>query len=389
MEKTKKGTIWLAGILITLLLLAMGLLFDSVVGQFSWFKSTWPQNLYFYLVLLVIGMAVGIISENVFIKQLASFQAFISSLIVLAIIGVALIFDPLAGKIPFLSNVNGLSATLLLMYVVVISGVVIILIGKKYSGWKKILAILPLIGYLVFVMATVNGQYDYYHLKMIIGKDRAIFEGQNHDGRTLRTPFALKLMNLDLPDQEVDFALRKSNSEDLVIVESVPFSQSGLLVLDDYEVQVEQYLPRAVSTDSGFVSKDTINCVQAAKIVVTKENEEVIDGWVTSGSSDQMPLSLNINNDSKISILYSQDQKYVSQIRIFDTVSKYEDHTLSKDQSYSFKGWEIAVDSFDPRFGDTSPLLVLDLVFDRWVEAKYIGLALLILGLIGLLKLKK
>ncbi|MBS2099898.1 hypothetical protein [Carboxylicivirga linearis] len=389
MEKTKKGTIWLSGILITLLLLAMGLLFDSVVGQFSWFKPTWPQNLYFYLVLLVVGMAVGIITEKVFIKQLASFPAFIPSLVVLASIGVALIFDPLAEEIPFLSYVKGLSATLMLIYVVVISGVAIILIGKKYSGWNKMFAILPLIGYLVFVMATVNGQYDYYHMTMIIGKDRAIFEGRNHDGRALRTPFALKLMNLELPDQEVDFALRKSNSEDLSILESVPFSQSGLLNLGDYEVKVEQFLPRAVSTDSGFVSKDTINCVQAAMIIVLKGNEEVANGWVTSGSSDQMPLSLNINNNSKISILYSQDQKYVSQVRIFDTVSKYDDHILSPGQTQYFKGWEISVHSFDPRFGESSPLLVMDLVFDRWVEAKYIGLVILLLGLIGLYRVKK
>nr|WP_321408055.1 hypothetical protein [uncultured Carboxylicivirga sp.] len=390
MEKNKKGTLWFSGILITLLLLAMGFLFDSVLGQFTLFKPLWPQNLYFFLVLLIIGMGIGVITDKLFIKQLASFGALLPSVLVSLIIGGALIFDPLSNKIPYLSYLTGLPAFLLLMYLVLVSGILITILFKKYQGFNKMIAILPLLGYLVFVLATIAGQNDYYHMNMVIGKDRAIFEGKNHDGRILRTPFALKLLNLELPNKELEFALRENNPEGVNVLESTPFLQSGSVALGNLAVEVDAYLPKATGSVDGFEAKDTSISVQAVQIKISNVDGTLVnEGWMSTGSSGIMPLSLDVDENVKVSLLYSEKQSYFAQIRVFDTVSKYEDHSLSPSQYHSFKGWKISVDGFDPRFGEDSAMVEMDLVFDRWVETKYIGLALLLLGLLGLLKLKK
>ncbi|MCU4162999.1 hypothetical protein [Carboxylicivirga caseinilyticus] len=390
MEKNKKGTIWISGILITLLLLAMGFLFDSVLGQFTLFKPLWPQNLYFFLVLLIMGMAIGVITDKLFIKQLASFGALLPSMVLSLIIGGVLIIDPLSNKLAYFSYLTGLPAFFLLIYVVLVSGISMSIVIKKYQGLNKMIPIFPLLGYLVFVMATIAGQNDYYHMKMVIGNDRAIFEGKNHDGRILRTPFALKLLNLELPIKELEFALRENNPEGMNILESAPFLQSGSVALGKMKVDVEAYLPKATGSVNGFEARDTSISVQAAQIKISNTDGILInEGWVSTGSAGNMPLSLDVDESLKVSLLYSQKQSYIAQIRVFDTVSKYEDHSLSPSQHHSFKGWKISVDGFDPRFGEDSAMVEMDLVFDRWFETKYIGLVIMLLGLLGLLKLKK
>lgn len=390
MERLRKGSFWLSGIFITLLLLAIGFLFDSTFGQLSLFRIQWPTNIYLYLILVVIGVSIGSISRNEFIKQLASISTMLPSMTVLFISGILLLIYPLGDKVPFFSYINGFPLFLLLVYVVLVSGIFISINFKTFKGLKKVVVFIPLFGYLLFVLATVNGQNDYYKMNMRIGKDRAIFEGENYDGKMLRTPFALKLLDFALPNEVVEIALRGQEQDyKLNILQSANVQDGETLRLGEYTIKVDNYFPYAIKGEDGFVMKDTTTSVHAAYIsVLDKAGVVLNEGWIGTGNKSYMPLFLEVDGEMKLSLLFSSQQSNIAQVRLFETPSKYSDYSLNREESFTFKGWNISIKGFDPRIEGEGQLVDLDLIFDRWLEIKYAGLAIFILGLLALIKFR-
>lgn len=389
MGNVRKSSLWLSGILLALLLMAIGLLLNNVLGGLSMFKPSWPNNVYVYSIVLLIGLAIGVLSDKEWVKQVASLPTMIPSFLILFVSGVLLMIYPLGQGLPYFSLVVNLPLFLLMVFAILVLGVFIAKKFKAYKGIEK-LRFLPLLGLMLFIIASIGGQYDYYQMDMRIGKDRAIFEGLNHDGIAYRTPFALKLLDIALPDDQVEVALRGQEVDNKMNVLDVgPVVEGKNQKMGDWSLQLEKYYPRAVVAENEFVPKDTATSVGAAYVkVLDRANTIVNEGWISSGSARQMPLSLNVDGYCKVSLLYNQDQMYLAQVRLFEEVAVYNDHSLTRSEGIEYKGWDISVNHYDARFGEQSPVLDLNLVFDRWFEVKYIALSILILGLLMLIKLK-
>ncbi len=387
MNNDSKGRYFLSGLLIALLILALGFLADSVFGQLAWFKTQWPNNVYFYSVLLIIGIAVGAISNGNFIKQLASFKALLPSAIILFVSGLLIMIMPLGQGIPYFSHINGLPLVFLLFYFFFFAGVHLSFNFLKLKGLRK-LSVIGLLGMLVFLFASINGQNDYFVMKMRTGKNRAIFEASNHDGRVLRTPFALKFLELSLPKEEVEIQIIGTEKENKVDMQG-DLKKGDKFTINGWIVNLNQYLEKAVFVDGEFVEKDTVNAVKAAKLkVLTSKGEVLSEGWVCSGSDGQVPVNLDVDGYDQLALIIPKTNSYQTKFRLFDTVSKYDDYTVGNAEEIAFKGWKISVEGFDERYGEASPIIDFHLVFDRWLETRFIGLALILIGLIIRLKIK-
>ncbi|MBS2211092.1 hypothetical protein KEM09_06755 [Carboxylicivirga mesophila] len=68
-------------------------------------------------------------------------------------------------------------------------------------------------------------------------------------------------------------------------------------------------------------------------------------------------------------------------VRFFDTVSEYTDVVMGTDDVHNLKGWVVKRINTPVISEDSAELIDLSLVFDRWVELKYISLGLLLLCL--------
>lgn len=387
MSNDKKDRFILSGFLMALLILAIGVVLDSVLGQFSWFKPTWPTNVYVYSIIIFLGLAIGAISNSVVLRQLASGKSMMPSIVILLIAALLLMIFPLGEGIPYFSLINGLPLTFLLVYLFFVSGLYLSLHFSKIKGVGGF-NVVAMIGLLIFLFATINGQNDYYKMEMKTGKNRAIFNGRNHDGKVLRTPFALKFLDLSLQDERVYIAAvgteehSEFNAEDAI-------SEDSHYNVNDCVVNVKSMYLRAVSGAGGFIEKDTINSVTAAYISVKdKAGVELSAGWVCSGSDGQLPVLLDVPGKSRVGIIIPNNQPYSASFRLFDTVSKYEDYSLGQGESIGFKGWDISVVGFDQRYGHASPVIDFKLIFDRWLETRYVGLALLLIGLVLIAKFK-
>ncbi len=271
---TKEG--YLYGTLTTIGLLVIGYAINSLIGHLVNSRLLWPGNLYFILVIMVLGMTIGLISNGKLIKRISSVAFQVPSISVLIVFGGVLFVNPEGFDSGFLQVLFTMPALLLSIYIYFTFGLG--LITKLRTLKQNWAGLSVLISLLLFVFVTIVGAQDYYVLDMKVGTDRAIFEAQNKEGRYFRLPFAVKVLG------------------------SIPVN-------------------------------------------------------VQPGSVEQLDA------------------------RVYTTVSKFEDITLGKLKSHKLKGWKIYLNTHQKIQEISSGIVDLRLVFDRWLELKYVSLILLLVSL--------
>ncbi len=276
MEEASAKEGYLYGILTTIGLLVIGYVTNSLIGHLINSRLLWPGNLYFILVIMVLGMTIGLISNGKLIKRISSVAFQVPSISVLIVFGGVLFVKPEGFDNEFLQVLFTMPVLLLSIYIYfTISLGLISKLRNLKQTWAELSVLITL---LLFVFVTIVGVRDYYVLDMKVGTDRAIFEAQNKEGRYFRLPFAVKVLN------------------------SIPVN-------------------------------------------VQPDSVEQLD------------------------------------VRVYTTVSKFEDITLSTLKSHKLKGWKIYLNTHQKTQEISSGVVDLRLVFDRWFELKYISLILLLVSL--------
>ncbi|MCG8581610.1 MAG: hypothetical protein MI866_16915 [Bacteroidales bacterium] len=85
-----------------------------------------------------------------------------------------------------------------------------------------------------------------------------------------------------------------------------------------------------------------------------------------------------------VKLMPNEDGLSKSMVRIFNTVDDFMDVRLSSADNYRLKGWDIRLNENSD--ASSSEQVDLKLVFDRWIELKYISCGLLIISLLIRLK---
>lgn len=389
MVDINKGKEFLSGLGIAIVLLFLGYISNPVLGQFSWFKLMWPSNAYFVSIIFALGVIIALISSSTFLKQLSSFWTMLSSVVVLFFAAIYLYIYPLKDGLSFFKYIDGVGLQLLNIYVFFGAGYAITQ-GLSVKGGRAWFTALSYIGLLLFIFSTVVGQHDYYKMKMLTGTDRAIFNGENYDKAIYRTPFAIKFLGIAMQDEPAKLLVVKDDGS-IVDDSLLGFSlgESLLFSINNWNVEVQSYLPKAVLTDSGYIESNKLNTVQAALLNVSNESgDSLVNGWISSGMNDHRPRLLNVDGRSSLVLKLPLTTNYTAKIRVFETVTNYQDYEIKQNEVLKLKGWSIAVAGIDERYGSQTPVVDLKLVFDRWIELKYIGFALLLIGLFFRIKRK-
>ncbi|WP_430809812.1 MULTISPECIES: hypothetical protein [unclassified Carboxylicivirga] len=96
------------------------------------------------------------------------------------------------------------------------------------------------------------------------------------------------------------------------------------------------------------------------------------------GSYYRLPFAIKLLADEEVTSKNTEEQV----IRFFKTVSDYEDVRMAANDEYRLKGWKVKISSDQPGVLQEKKLVDLDLVFDRWMELKYISLLVLLVALL-------
>lgn len=380
MIDTHKGKEFLSGLGISIVLLFLGYISNPILGQFTWFKLLWPTNVYAIAVVLVFGVIMALVSNSTVLKQLTSFWTMLASMIVVTASGIYLFIFPLKDGTALFNYIDGVGLLFVVYYLFFACGNTII---HQLSN-RRWFTVLAYIGFLIFVFSTVVGQHDYYKMQMRTGTDRAIFSGQNFDGSVYRTPFAIKFLGIEMQEEPaVLVVLDESGQMESDSVNASGIGATLLFDINSWKVEIINYLPNAVLSDSGYVASDNKKSIQAAEVKVFDSNKRlIVEGWISSGMEEHRPRSLNIDGIKSLGLRIPLNTNYKAKLRVFETATKYVDYQIKNGEELKLKGWAITLEEIDERYGSQTPVIDLLLIFDRWIELKYIGLALLFIALL-------
>jgi len=187
----KRG--YLYGALVTIALMLIGYLANALVEPMLSSRFLWPDNLFLMLVVFSLGIFFGAVLKNKFVAQISALAFQIPSLLTLVIVGSVMFVFPDGFKQDWLQVIFSVPALLLSVYVFFVFGIGILSRLKHLKKeWSELVLLATI---LLFVFTAVVGDQDYTVLKMKVGADRAIYEGQSADGRFLRVPFAVKVLS--------------------------------------------------------------------------------------------------------------------------------------------------------------------------------------------------
>ena len=109
------------------------------------------------------------------------------------------------------------------------------------------------------------------------------------------------------------------------------------------------------------------------------EDRALFEAYDSNGQPYRLPFAIKLINQ------FDEDSK-IAVIRIFDTVTDYVDVDISMVDDHKTKGWIISLKGDNSTVLKSGGLLDVSLLFDRWVELKYISLVLLLIAFVITLK---
>ncbi len=104
------------------------------------------------------------------------------------------------------------------------------------------------------------------------------------------------------------------------------------------------------------------------------EERALFEAEDTDGKFYRLPFA--------IKLLPVEDGIDKTMVRLFNTVQDFKDVAIDNETDYRLKGWVIGLKKQVDEVVEMNRLVDLSLVFDRWIELKYISLGLLIVSLL-------
>jgi hypothetical protein len=197
-------------------------------------------------------------------------------------------------------------------------------------------------------------------------------------------PFSTKLLDFDIELYNPKIAVADGLKGEIVQKhgETLPVIHKGFkTTLIDWEIQVKDYLPFAIKTDSGFIEADKPGNMAVAFVVTrNKVTGDTISGWIASGSLMYEPRFLDLGRSKMLILTEPEPKKFSSAIVIKDAKGDTSAIQLEVNKPYRVGGWKLYQISYDTQMGRYSTLSVIEAVRDPWLPLVYTGIILLLCG---------
>jgi hypothetical protein len=379
--------------LVVLELIFLGLIFEVISGGKGAPLLTWPVNLLVGAGLLLLLFIIHFTSGNrPLVKWLASVPAAISAISFFALTVLLLGFIPQDGASDnrYL-NVLGLThmknSWLMMIsgiYFLVTLGFVALRRATPFRR-KNLGFLLNHAGLWITIAAGYLGAGDLMRLNLTLleehgGTNQAV---NKRDGETYLLPFSVRLEDFDIAFYKPKLAILDGRTGRVVTEEgrTMPFVEQGLKsTLQDWDVEVLEYLPEAFRQGEDYVYGDSIGNAPAAYVKAQHSTTgEEQAGWLSSGSFRVMHAHLQLDGQHFLAMTIPEPEKYSSDIVIEDGTAEIP-LTLEVNKPYKHKGWKLYQLSYDERMGKWSVVSVIEAVRDPWLPVVYTGIFLLLAG---------
>lgn len=154
--------------------------------------------------------------------------------------------------------------------------------------------------------------------------------------------------------------------------------------IQDLGIQVTAYLPSAASVGGSVVPFWDAGANPAAQVrVLDAAGAAIASGWLYPGGILGPPLNLALPDGRKLHLEAPRPQRYLAKVRAFARDGDQQAVEIAVNRPLRRDGWAIYILSYDEALGPASTQAVFEAVEDRALPAVYLGIALVLLGVLG------
>lgn len=375
------------GIAIGLMLPILGVMLQLCLGPINWDSLAMPVNaiiLSIYVMTLIAAYTLR--SKSYAIRWNMTYHAAVPAII---ITGTATIVYGIT------CNRSTLSAwpfVVLYLWLTSILGLVSlqqihhIIAGKRFISSSS--SLISHLGLFMSIVAATLGSADMQKLRMTLRQGCDIYVGRaiDDEGKVHDLDFAIRLNSFAIDeypprlmfiDNETGNAITDDEQASLTLEDTVMTKQ-----LLGHKIKVERVYKLCAMT----VSQDTVSSYEPwSESGATTAALVSIDGheaeWVSNGSYMFPYRSMKVDDKTSLVMSVCEPKRFTSNISIHNVKDEAEKNVdIEVNKPAEIEGWKIYQLSYDEAKGRWSDISVLELVYDPWMPAVYLGIFMLLAG---------
>jgi hypothetical protein len=265
-------------------------------------------------------------------------------------------------------------------------GCVIVRRARQFR-WRDYGFFLNHLGIWLFLFAGGLGTADMQRYRMRINEGETSSMGVDVENHPMGLPMTVRLIDFDMEEYPPKLMILDKPTDRLISEEKHssfqidPFNTKGLLL--DWNIEVKEYLPRAVSDENGEIrSSEMPGATEAVLLSATYSQDEanVYEGWVWRGNAAQSPIGLDLSENRQIIMLDPEAKRFISKVEVFTEEGKRISADIEVNKPLHAGSWTIYQTGYDTRAGRLSAYSIFEVIYDPWIWTVYVGITLIMMG---------
>jgi hypothetical protein len=254
-------------------------------------------------------------------------------------------------------------------------------------SYRNIRFLVSHLGFWLIILAMALGAGDKHKLNLVLHQGKPESSGIDLNGMRQDLPFTLKLSEFWIEEYAPELLL-------MDITTGAPFKDrskgevfitAGLkLKLGGYVIFIRDFYPQAIPTESGFMPSTDYGNVPAAYIEALDSTGYKISGWITCGNFRFPAVLLKLDQRFVLIMNRPAPKQFASRITILTRDRPVIEAILTVNHPIKIKHWRLYQGGYDTTKGKWSQYSLIQAVKDPWLPVVYIGLVMVLAGVIML-----
>ncbi len=236
-------------------------------------------------------------------------------------------------------------------------------------------------GLWICLAAGYFGSADKQEATLQVNRGDVVWYGETDHNQNVELPIAIELKNFKAEFHQprivlVGGSVKSANSEN-------ELSQLPLISIDNLNIKIEQYLPKAFPADTSFIDARGVPFTgSAVRVLVTDcYGGYIAKGWLAYPTRVASERNLSLPDGRFLRLLSPEPAYFGSEIKLYAKKSEsLKEGIVEVNSPMRIDGWWVYQYSYDNFAGADSRYSVFRAVFDPWMPVIYAGFILMLIG---------
>ena len=375
-------------LLINLVLLFAGFALEFILYEYKITLPGWPINLYIIIGLVIVFWISSRFLNKRIVTFLSSVPAAVTSISAVIFLVLLMGFIPQHRQEGWVQNSglthlkNSWPYVFSAFYLLTVLGHTIFKRLNKFN-LKNIGFFLNHAGLWILIATASLGAADLKMFNMNLALERAIYFADD-DGVTHQLPFAIKLLEFDIEEYPPSLGIVMTKTSEIVTPKGdklFEVFEGNKFNWEEWQFEILQYITEAKFKDGHYENSATMGATPAVEVKAVNAKSGIEkQGWVASGNFLYQKQLLPLDENLSLAMTIPRPKKFSSKVRIFKTVSEYQDAEIIVNKPVEAYGYKIYQVGYDEQMGKWSRMSSIQLIRDPWLPVVYVGIFMILAG---------